>query len=54
MIKAHPNPDKRRNDKREADNRNPVCKNISGNLMSGMREQEESKMIPNLADRLEN
>lgn len=28
MIKAHPNPDKRRNDKREADNRNPVFKNI--------------------------
>ena len=37
MIKAHPNPDKRRN-KREADNRNPVFKKISGNLMSGMRE----------------
>ena len=51
MIKAHPNPDKRRNDKREADNRNPVFKKISGNLMSGMREQEESKVIPDLADR---
>lgn len=28
MIKAHPNPDKRRNVKREADNRNPILKHI--------------------------